>query len=399
MRKQNRISSITGGFRLAILISVLGAEFSESWLGRVSAQDFFWNSPTNSTFTVGPWMPLAPTFLPGEDETLHFGSFLNAPTPGYTATNNTASFTRVINFNSSYGSSTITIATSSSLTLNGVGNLGAQINQNGFGDASLGSFTMGSDLLIGGSGTGNLTFTGGINNPDGHVLTINQTGGGFSHTGSVVRFSSSFSGIWAANGSTVINGGNVRLFANGLGPQSSNVVTFNSGSLSFEGSGVLANNFVLNNTLNVVARNGAGVKSLSGVLSGTGGLNVDYLSTGSLSLTGANTFTGDVSVRGLGGLAGIQLSEANGSLANVSQITLSTDSRLLLFNSIAPAMPRLNAAATVNLHSAQIVHEGNSSVATTTAFGALNSTGQATLTVNPGVGTGSGGGSMLSIGT
>jgi hypothetical protein len=195
-------------------------------------QVFHWNNPGSQSFSMGPWSPSTPTFLAGTDETLSFGSFGTSITAGYTATNDIASFTRVINFNNNSGAnSTIAIATPNTLTLNSTGLLGSQLNQNGFGNASIGNFAMGGDLLIGGSGAGNLTVTGLIDNISGRRLTINQTGSGFYYTGPVVRISG---GNWGATGETVINNGNVALTSSSsLGTQSTNRITINGGSISF----------------------------------------------------------------------------------------------------------------------------------------------------------------------
>ena len=272
----------------------------------ISAQSpFTWNNATGGVFnTVGNWNPNAPSpgFLSGVDETLNLGSFLNAVTPGYSATA-AAGFTRVINFNNTYGSPAITITTGV-LSFNSAAGLPAQLNQNGFGLANIGGFTMASPLTVGGTGAGNLFVTGGITNnagATGSLLSLNQTGGGFSNTGATVVLSTA--GTWqaAATASTVINGANVAVGSgSSLGASSLNSITFNSGSFRFNSTArTRANNFTLNNTMTVLHSTGtSGTNTISGVIGGNGGLNINPLTGLTLALTGTNTFSGDVVYRG-----------------------------------------------------------------------------------------------------
>lgn len=373
------------------------------------AQIFDWNNGAGGNFNLGTnWSPGIPSFLSGADETLNFGTFGNGTVAGYTATNNVTggAFTRVINFNNAYGSPAITLANSSTtLTFNSSGGLGAQLNQNGFGLASIGAFTMANGLTIGGAGAGNLTVTGAITNNAGagNVLTINQSGGGFANTGASVIFNTG--GTWAAGSTTVIQNGNVVVgSATALGSAASNTITFNSGSFRFNTTGLtLANNFTLNNTMNLLHSTGTtGTNTLAGIIGGTGGLNIAPTTGLSLALTGRNTFSGDLVYRGAYNATGfgVTLSGAAGSIANVNNISVFSNSGLTLDNATTlTSGTRLSAGATVNLNSARLSHQGNASAATSTAFDTLNSVGQALLVVNPGAASLTGGGSTLTVGT
>lgn len=140
---------------------------------------------------------------------------------------------------------------------------------------------------------------GGTVNTNGNATTLNsvlQGSGSFEKTGAGIL---SLSGINTFTGATTISNGTLALSGQGRLNQSSNVTVSSGATLDVSGASAAslkqltgAGSLVLgNNSLNV------GSGSFSGVISGSGGINA---STGTLVLTGNNTFTGQASSGGSG---------------------------------------------------------------------------------------------------
>ena len=163
------------------------------------------------------------------------------------------------------------------LTFNAAGGLNPSLNQNGFGLASIGAFTLGtnSPFTIGGSGVGNITLSGTITNTNNNNVTINQTGGGFLATGASVVINGTNN--FGVSGTTTVNTGNVVLGASAaLGSTAANTIIVNGGTFRHGNAAVtVANNWNLNSNLEIRNANGFFADAFTGVLSGSGGINFD----------------------------------------------------------------------------------------------------------------------------
>lgn len=231
-------------------------------LGSNSAQAQTWTNPAGGNWDFGPnWSPTSPTFAPGANEILNFNGLLtsSAVTPffGYTSNYNVSGgqFTRVINFNNTFGFPLIDLAFVTTLTLNNAAGLNPEINLNGFGRAQIGPFVLasGSPLTIGGNGVGHLRLAGSITNTVGNNVFINQTGSTFLGTGGAVIFSNANN--FGTTGTTTVLNGTVELrLTDALGSNASNTINVSGANVYFRlnpagGTFNMANNWSLNSTL------------------------------------------------------------------------------------------------------------------------------------------------------
>jgi autotransporter-associated beta strand protein len=237
-----------------------------------------------------------------------------------------------------------TFSSSSAVTVDN----GATLDLHSYGQtigslAGAGGVTLGSaTLTAGGNGTSTL-FSGAITG--GSASGVVKTGAG---TLSLTGDNSGFSGALG------VNGGDLNIIAaNNLGDSSAtNVVTLSSGgALQFGAGGVtVTQNLTLGAGGGAIDTNGHN-DSVSGVISGSG--NLTKIGLGTLTLTGANSYTGatDVSV-------GTLQAGATDSFSSGSAITVDTGATLDL-NSYDQAIGSLAGAGGVTLGSATLTAGGN----------------------------------------
>lgn len=378
------------------------------------AQVFDWNNSAGGNWNLaGNWSPGLPTFGAGVNETLNFGGFFNDITPGYIATYNNpgGQFTRAINFNNTFGAPLISLAASTTLTLNAAGGFNPEINQNGFGLGQIGAFTLaaGSPLTIGGSGVGNLTLNGLITNTNNNVVTINQTGGGFLGTGASMIFTTANN--FGTTGNTVLSAGNLVINnATAFGSNAANTITINGGTVRIGHAGAavtMPNNWILNSNLNISHANGFVANVLTGAISGNGGIVVENTQNFQVALQGTNTFSGAVVSRSSFAYATNFILSSNvgqtlnGSMLNVTSANLGPISSLIVDNSNATgtAVTRLSTGLNLTLNRANFTMQGNGTLAGNESINSLTSVGMSGLALNPGNNSPTGAGSNLTIGT
>jgi autotransporter-associated beta strand protein len=142
----------------------------------------------------------------------------------------------------------------------------ALVTQNGSGGVTMNiDWILASNLTVGGTGSGTVTFNGSVLNGVGQRNGIT---GGFSLT-KEGSFTLTLNPASTYSGGTIISAGTI--VANNSAALGSGTVTLNGGTLNTSVN--LANNITLNNTTNTIAPNG-NYRLLSGQISGTGGFTV-----------------------------------------------------------------------------------------------------------------------------
>ncbi len=317
-----------------------------------SAQ-FAWTQPETGTAsgwaTTGPWTPTPP--VSGTTTVIDFN--VHAGRGAYTFTNDIATIPLVLqgmNLNN-WSTSTLTLD-GTALSFSPAAPF---INNNGPGSVNLSASIVletGSPvgLVFGGSGNGTLTVSSVISG-DGPV-TINTTGLGIINFNAANTFTPG-----VGTGVTLTNGTLALSHAAALGA-GGNILTINGGSLRF-GNVTIANAITANADL--VVAGGSTVGTLSGIISGSGGLqlrNYNALNAG-LTLTAANTYTGATTVQSFIPNAResgptLTLSDTNGAIASVNPITIGKNATLNIgttgtnANRIADTAPIIVNNGTIN---------------------------------------------------
>jgi fibronectin-binding autotransporter adhesin len=208
------------------------------------------------------------------------------------------------------------------LILNGSGlaSDGALRNISG-NNSYAGGTTLGSASTIA-SDSGTLTLTGGIVD-SGFTATFAGSGdttstGVISGTGALVKNGNGTLTLNATNtysGGTTINGGTVAVISSGLGAAGGSV-TINAGTLEILTTFATPRNFSLGSSTSTFQIDPSQTYTVTGTVSGTGSLN--KTGTGTLILSGANTYTGATNVS-----AGTLQTSANERIANTSDLNVS----------------------------------------------------------------------------
>ncbi len=183
-----------------------------------------------------------------------------------------------------------------------------------------GTWAAARTLTIGNSGTGTLTVTGGVVSGSSAVLgdffsqgngTVNVTGGTFSTLASLTVGKSGTGRLAIGSGGVVTVGGTLSRGTFGT------IVVDPGGTLQVGNGGtggVLATSVATNGTL---AFNLSGSSTASALVSGSGGLA--KLGSGTLTLTGSNTYSGGTQILG-GRLIGT-VGTIRGPIANAAAVT------------------------------------------------------------------------------
>lgn len=269
-------------------------------------------------------------------------------------------------------SSTVSVASGTTFNLDGYSDVVANLDGSG-------SILLGSDILSPGS----LTF-GGNNQAVGF-------GGSITGVGSATKTGS---GLWTVSSpgsiapavSLTIDQGTLRLgVANGVGTSTSLVVASGAlfdknnyaqtlGSLSGAGGVALG-------TTNLTVGSSNTNTTFSGVISGTAGLVKN--GTGTLTLSGANTYTGTTTINN-----GTVTLGAGNVLADSSNITINSNGNLALSGSFSDTIGNLSGSGNMILNSGTlIVGNGNGSSTFSgpllgTSFSSFRKTGTGVLTLS-----------------
>ena len=183
-------------------------------------------------------------------------------------------------------------------------------------------------------GANTLTFGDATNQTFGGIIT--GVGGGLTKQGSGT-FTLAGSGVNTYSGPTTIVSGLLQSFAvNALSPNSTIVlantagvgldILYNTTSGSLSGGGLLGGNINLNSA--VLTAGDATSTTYAGVMSAGGGFGKQ--GTGTQTLTGANTYSGNTTVGSAAASGGTLLIGASGSLPSTTNVTIYSPSILAL---------------------------------------------------------------------
>ena len=242
-----------------------------------------------------------------------------------------------------------------------------------------------------GAGVGTLTISDPANWFSGGVTLSSSIAG--APVGTLVAGNATGVGTTLGSGALTLTSGIFQVGGNFAVP---NAVTFSgtAGSLViFSGSNPVvftnsaATPYTLTAALTTTIR-----ADVSTTFNGNFGNTTGALSllAGNLTLTGANLFTGAVTIGGVtyGTIAEpgiLTLSGSNGSLAATAPITISQGGQLVLDNSAANNNARIGGAMTLN--GGTLLLKGNGSSATNETIGAITvGAGNAVITLQPGAG-------------
>jgi len=180
----------------------------------------------------------------------------------------------------------------------------------------------GAGSLISSTGT-NETVGFGLNNTDTEFSgTIDDGGSGSIRIEKLGTGNMTLSGDNDFDGTTTVVGGTLTLASDtALGTTAGNTAIFSGAELALTNDISIAEAIVNDGTVS----NASGTNTISGVISGSGGVDVDG---GTLMLTGTNTYAGEINVTG-GGTLGITSQQSLGSLTAGADLVLD-DGTLLI---------------------------------------------------------------------
>ena len=181
-----------------------------------------------------------------------------------------------------------------------------------------GAITGASGYRVVKTGTGNLTLSGQFGTQSSAPMELDLTEGTTTLSGGQKNVTGTSN--WEAP--VTLAGAIVHLHGSAI--TGSGTITNTSASSKFisrlnAGNAVVANSIVLNDTLSIESPNGTNRLTMSGAMSGTGGLSL--IGNGPKSLDGVNTYTGPTSIT-----AGNV--RVNGSITNNSTVTVGSGAQL-----------------------------------------------------------------------
>ncbi len=198
------------------------------------------------------------------------------------------------------------------------------------------------DLTIGSLAGGGTTTRGSVTLGSGTLTTGNDSStsyaGVISGTGSLVKTGTgtlTLSGASTYTGGTVINEGTISVGSNGNLGNASGQLTFGGGTLRITNGFASARNVTLNAGGGTFDTNGNNL-TMSGDMTGTGGIT--KAGAGTLTLAGANTYTGTTTING--GILSAGVANALGtstavSLANTAGVTFDLNNFDITIGSLA----------------------------------------------------------------
>lgn len=368
-------------------LAVTGAIQAQTWVNMAGGN---WSA-------AGNWSPGAPAFT--NTTVLLFGSTPNLtippasgflPSSGYTSTADGPT-TYVLNqmiFESFAGPTVdapgVTITTNNAAGTISFQGINPQILQNGTsavvfadGPATTDITLTASGLTIGGSGLGSLSFLGTIGG-NGN-LTINQTGGAANAAGGFVFLTPTAANTF--NGTVTLSAGNL-VVSNGAFGAATNNVNINGGTLRtrYSNATTIPNPLTLNSAL-VIAGSGS-VLTLSGPISGDGGIVMRPSGSAYVSATNAISGNGAISLTPAGRGYGTFVLSDGGTATNASSYNL-TNFKLYLDNYTTNAT-RLNSAAGLTMNGTPIFQmTGNSAAASSESLSAVTISGKGAFNLVP----------------
>jgi autotransporter-associated beta strand protein len=319
------------------------------------------------------WTPGVPTS--GTSTALVFQT-LGSNSNGYVFTNNIGPFTvNSLSFNN-YGTGLFTVALGANpLTLDGTNPV---LTNNGPGNnliSGAGGVVLNANTAVTGGGNGYLSISSIVSGTGG--FTVNQTGNGIF----------ALTGANTFTGGVTLNSGYLHLGnATALGDLFSSSLTINGGALRFASATALtiAHNITANSNLVVAGGSGAltgtTTPTITGVISGAGGLHLQSFNTGAgLILQGANTYSGATVLNSAIPLsaqsgAALTLSGVNGSISSTQPITIGKSTTLTLTNTaVATNSNRIPDAAPITMTGGSLSF--TNAIANTETLGAITLTG------------------------
>ena len=247
---------------------------------------------------------------------------------------------------------------------------GATLDMNDLTDtvgslAGAGNLLLGAGTLIAGGDNTSTSFTGTAGGSGG--ITKNGTG------------TLTLGGTNSFTGATNVNTGTLALGSAASAPASSRVTVaggaiFNVAGFS-AGIGSLAGAGSVTLGAGTLSAGGDGTSStFSGIVSGTGGFT--KAGTGTLTMMGANSFTGALTVSA----GGVTFSGATGTATGATSVTIQSGASLILDNASAANADRIGNSAVINIQGGNLTLNSGAS-GTNETVGQLNLLSSAGVTV------------------